>query len=217
MKSTLEIEKQLDQYAWCLHSIKLRIDFLGQLLAGKKVGVSTNHLLPDVEVSAVQLRKSLELIAMASITANETEYKAVHDAFKKHWNAKYIVRDIERINPDFYPKPFIQKDDESGRKVDLEPKTDYLTKEKFIDLYEWCGGRLHALNPYRQDRDEGIKYKNDLHHIEQARQQIVCLLNQHRTVLSSNRTEIWCLMESSGRNGKPQAFLMTKHKFSNQT
>ena len=212
MKSKSDIEKQLDQYQWCMHFIKLRIDFLGQLLAGKKAGVSTNYLVPDVEVGAVQLRKCLELIAMASITANESDYIAVHDTFKKQWNASLIVRDIERINPDFYPKPMVQRDDASGRKVDLEPEGDYLTKDKFIKLYEWCGARLHALNPYRKDRDEGLKYKNDLPLIEQARQRIVRLLNQHRAVLSNDRTEIWCLMESSGRNGKPQAFLMTKHE-----
>ncbi len=212
MKSKSVIEKQLDQYQWCMHSIKLRINFLGQLLAGKELGVSTNHLLPDVEIGSVQLRKCLELIAMASITANESDYIALHDTFKKQWNASLIVRDIERINPDFYPKPMAQQDDAKGRKVDLDPGVDYLTKEKFIKLYEWCGARLHALNPYRHDRDEGMKYKNDLHHIEQARQRIVRLLNQHRAVLSNNRTEIWCLMESSGRNGKPQAFLMTKHE-----
>jgi len=212
MKSKSDIQRQLDQYQWCMHSIKNRIDFLGQLLAGKDAGVSTNHLLPDVEVGAVQLRKCLELIAMASITANESEYKAVHDTFKKQWNASLIVRDIERINPDFYPKPMVQQDDASGRKVDLEPEGDFLTKKKFIKLYEWCGARLHALNPYRHDRDEGTKYKNNLHDIEQARQRIVRLLNQHRTVLSNDRTEIWCLMESSGRNGNPQAFLMAKHE-----
>ena len=206
-----DIETQLDQYAWCMKLIKLRIDFLGQLLAGKDANASTGHLLPDVEIGAVQLRKCLELIAMASIAANESDYRLIHDTFKKQWNASLIVRDIERINPDFYPKPFIQKDDSKGRKVDLEPEGDFLSKKEFTKLYEWCGARLHAINPYRPDRDEGKKYKNDLYKIEHARQKIVRLLNSHRAVLVNDRTEIWCLMASSGNDGKPQAFLMTKH------
>lgn len=210
MKSELDIKKQLEQYVWCMQSIKHRIDFLGRLLLGNNDGVSTTHLLPDVEVGAVQLRKCLELIAMASITANESEYKAAHDTFKKQWNASLIVKDIERINPDFYPKPILHKDTLDGHKIDLNPDGDFLTKKQFIKLYEWCGARLHALNPYREDRDEGAKYINDLHDIEQARQRIIRLLSQHRVVLTDDRTEIWCLMESSGRNGKPQASLMTK-------
>ena len=201
------IDTQLQQYAWCMHAIKHRIDFLAQLLAGNKGQVSTKHLLPDVEVGTVQLRKSLELIAMASITANESEYSAVHETFKKQWNASLIIRDIERINPDFYPKPIMLLSD---GKVELEPSLDFLTKDKFIKLYEWCGSRLHALNPYRADRDEGMKYKNDLQKIESGRQLIVKLLNQHRTVLSGNKTEIWCLMASPSNSGKPQAFLMNK-------
>jgi len=210
MASSDKIEKQLEQYAWCMHSIKNRIIFLGEFLQGREPSFKLKYLLPEIEIGAIQLRKSLELIAMASITANEAEYRAVNDAFKKHWHASRIVKEIEKINPDFYPQPIKQPHENGQATIDLAPKLDYLTKERFKQLYEWCGGRLHALNPYRADRDEGIKYKNDLQHIEDSRQQIVRLLNQHRTVLSDDKTEIWCHMESSENGGKPQAYLVNK-------
>lgn len=209
MNNQEKIVHQLNQYAWCMSVIKLRLNFLGETLSKNNSTLGTGYLVPDVEIGAIQLRKSLELIAMSSISANEEEYSAVHETFKKHWNARLIVREIEKINPDFYPRPISH---EKNGKVNFTPDIDFLTKDRFMKLYEWCGSRLHALNPYRKDRDEGVKFKNDLIKIEVARQRIIRLLNQHRTVLSDDRTEIWCHMESPTQNGNPQAYLMDKIK-----
>jgi hypothetical protein len=103
-----------------------------------------------LETIALQMRKVLELVAMASLVANKPLYAATYTNFAKHWNAKLLLRDLERVNPDFYPKPIRElpplAPGENGR---FEEVADgYLTKEHFILLYEKCGGLLHARNPF---------------------------------------------------------------------
>ncbi|MGR0481725.1 MAG: hypothetical protein ACTFAL_10060 [Candidatus Electronema sp. V4] len=79
----MTIKEQLDQYRWCMCLIKNRIDFLHELLKGKDGSASTGFLLPDIELGAVQIRKVLELIAMANMTANHNEYTQITESFKK--------------------------------------------------------------------------------------------------------------------------------------
>jgi hypothetical protein len=47
----------------------------------------------------------LELIALASLAANKSIFEQNQLKFSKHWHPTDILRDIERINPGFYPHP----------------------------------------------------------------------------------------------------------------
>lgn len=70
--------------------------------------------------------------------------------FQKFWNAKLILNDIERLNPDFYPVPTKEVVSvNEGIKTDLVNITDgFLKKEKFIKVYNSCGKILHSSNPF---------------------------------------------------------------------
>ena len=67
--------------------------------------ITTGREVFDVELVFVQLRKVLELIAFASLTANKDKYCAAHANFATHWRAKSMLEELEKINPDFYPMP----------------------------------------------------------------------------------------------------------------
>ena len=56
-----------------------------------------------VESIYLQFRKILELIAMGSLAANKEIFSQFHEKFSTYWNAKYIIKDIEKLNPEFYP------------------------------------------------------------------------------------------------------------------
>lgn len=62
-------------------------------------------------------------------------------------NARYIFRDLERLNSKFYPEP-VKSDNtkEVGEWITIDE--DYLTINDAIKIYEKCGGLLHASNPY---------------------------------------------------------------------
>jgi hypothetical protein len=46
---------------------------------------------------------------LASLIANKQRYAAVHANFATHWNAELLLKDLARVNADFYPKPQVEK------------------------------------------------------------------------------------------------------------
>ncbi len=130
-----------------------------------------------IESICLQLRKILELIAMGSLVANKAEYSKAYADFSKHWNAEYLMKDIARVNPNFYPEPIIEKpSQQEGVKSDWEKREgDFLTKEDFIKVYKKCGAIMHAGNPYGSHVDYSWYEKN----FPLWRQQIINLLNAH--------------------------------------
>ena len=119
--------------------------------------------IPTTESIYLQFRKILELIALSSLVANKEKYSQAYEKFEKHWNAKKIVLDVERINPNFYPEPVIQvPSSKSGVKMEfLQRERDYLTKDELVKLYEKCAALMHAQNPYRSKPDY-TRYENEI-------------------------------------------------------
>ena len=76
----------------------------------------------------------LELIAMGSLLANSKALAQVQSKIQRYWNAKDLLKDIQAINPDFYPRPIVQKPSQRpGVKMDwLDGSHDYLTKDRFV-------------------------------------------------------------------------------------
>ncbi len=61
-----------------------------------------------------------------------------------------LLRDLERLNPDFYPRPIVAAASQPpGAKLEWQDKPDgFLTRQDFLKLYEECAAILHAGNPY---------------------------------------------------------------------
>jgi hypothetical protein len=97
--------------------------------------------------------------------------------FEKLWNARLILNDIERLNPNFYPKPIREvSGSKPGAKSDLKDITEgYLTKDKFLKVYEKCGKIMHADNPYGAQTDYGYYERS----IPLWMEEIRVLLNSH--------------------------------------
>ena len=122
--------------------------------------VTTGREVFDVELVVVQLRKVLELIAFASLTANKEKYSAAHAEFAMHWKAKRMLQELEKINPDFYPMPIGRPQLQPDGVKHCPAVTDgFLTKEDFALLYDKTGAILHVRNPFNaQDPKLNIKY-----------------------------------------------------------
>lgn len=138
----------------------------------------------NIETVCLQFRKILELIAFSSLIANVNEYSQQYDKFAEHWNARLMLRDLERVNANFYPRPIIQEPtSEPGIAMRwLDRPDDYLAKDRFIGVYEKCGGLMHAENPYASPMDYGY-YKQQL---VPWRKQIINLLTAHTIALSGD-------------------------------
>ena len=154
--------------------VKLRTRVVYALMDGK---LHVGFKATTIEVIYLQFRKMLELIAIGSLVANKDVYSKAHESFIKHKRADYIIKDIERLNSNFYPQPIIQKPSGvSGVKMEwLERPQDYLTKDDLIKLYGKCGIILHSENPYGSQIDYGY-YESKMQYWGSR---IMNLLNAH--------------------------------------
>ena len=197
-----EYNVELELYQDCLYEIKRRIDVIFNHL--NKVTTET-YLIIEVETVCLQFRKILEKIALMSLVANKRVYAEQNDKFAKHYHAERIIRDLERINPDFYPVPTkcIKNKNQMNEWIEIE--SGYLTKEEFVKIYEKCGSMMHAQNPFAS--------RKNLKEIQKCFPEwltkICILLNHHHIRLVGGKLMIVALMERED-NGFPQAVLFER-------
>lgn len=187
------------KYCDCMEEVKRRTHTITTMLDGSW---STPYKATNVEFGCLQLRKTLELIALASIAANKEEYARQRAKFDSDWHAERIIRDLEKVNPNFYPKPTIQIADEATGKVveTIDREEDYLTKDLFAEVYSRCSEVLHATNPYDKQADYGVGAL-----LPNWNQKIVNLLNHHQIQLIDQDYQLWVLMNSKD-DGRVHAF-----------
>ena len=87
-------------YVTCMEKIRERINIIQTIQRGN---ITTGIDFLNTELTFVQFRKVLELIAFASLTANREKYAQAYADFERDGRAKRILEKIEKLNPDFYP------------------------------------------------------------------------------------------------------------------
>ena len=182
---------QYSKYADCMEEIKRRVEVIGAFLTGKCHAI---YVQTTAESVALQIRQVLELIALASLVANKSEYAKLRKNFHKDWNARRILETLEEANPRFYPKPNRQVvDGETGKVVSLEDiKSGFLTRRDYTTLYDTCSGILHADNPFSTRKDSNAFLGSAPAWMEKIR----CLLNHHTIQLVNDDKQLWVLMEA---------------------
>ncbi len=197
-----DYQVELGLYQNCLYEIKRRIDVIAEHLNGV---TTEKYLIIEVETICLQFRKILEKIALMSLVANKELYAEQNEKFAKHYHAERIMKDLERINPDFYPVPTKRVKHEN--KVDewIEIESGYLTKEELVKIYEKCGGMMHAQNPFASEKP----LKEIQECFPEWLTKICILLDHHHIKLVGGEVVIVGLMERRD-NGLPQAVLFER-------
>jgi hypothetical protein len=134
------------RYIEVIEQARARLNFIKALPA--RTTPLTGEQIFDQEIVFLQLRKILELVAFASLTANREKYSEAHKRFAEFWRAKDMLDGLRKINPNFYPQPIkppVIKDD--GTKH-CEAATEFLTEDDFVCLYDITGDFLHVRNPF---------------------------------------------------------------------
>lgn len=154
-KKTLRDE---ERYANVMEEIKARLFLVGDFIDKK---ITTGSDTTDIEFLCIQLRKIMELIALASIVPNKAKYAELRTDFEKHYHAKFIFRDLEKINKNFYPTAMLREPVTfSDANIQIKPRKNvWLTKKRFEREYEKLGGILHADNPFSVRRPYANLYK----------------------------------------------------------
>jgi len=164
----------IDLYCGLMAEIEKRIAVINAFATG---AVHAVYAASDIESACLHLRKSLEIVAMASLVANKAEFSRMYANSAMYWRADLLLRDLERVNPGFYPHPILEipsTDPKFVRKW-VDKETGYLTKADFVKVYKKCAAVMHARNPYGRQFDYGYYQEN----IPVWRDQLIGLLNSH--------------------------------------
>lgn len=137
----------IEKYAEAMKEIKLRSEVITLFLTGR---LEARYVPTNVEMIGLQFRKVFELVAFASLAANRSQYSSVYSDFAKHWEAAKLLKNLRRINPNFYPKPVVEAPtSQSGALHALkEREQDYLTQDELIEAHGKCGKLMHGANPF---------------------------------------------------------------------
>src|SRR5271155_3857663 len=181
MRQTTDIEK----YAATMKQIKLRTEVIRLFFRANATPIICQR--PSRPIG-LQFRKMFELIAFSSLAANREQYSAAYENFATHWRAGKLLENLERINPDFYPKPVLEvRSAQPGVVNDLKDRDqDYLKQAELIVAHRKCGALMHAENPFGQP----IDYKYFEKNYPKWNTKIINLLNMHKVHLLGD-TGFW--------------------------
>jgi len=185
----------LNKYTACMEQIKLRMESILFILKKER---STGYKYTDTEFICLQFRKILELIALANLVSNKEQYAIMNKNFANHYHAKHILRDIEKVNPNYYPIPTRQIIDKKTKKVKetVNIEEGYLTKEEFVTIYDECSELMHAENPFASPKQLDILSSK----FQSWYNKILILLNHHQLQLVDLNLQIWVIMNTD--NGR---------------
>lgn len=145
----------LTKYCACMAEIKQRIVLIESFVGGVTLGQESY----DYELVSLNLRKILELIAFSSLVANKEIYSKVHKEYLHHWRTGKLIENIEKLNPDFYPKPLqLPSPIGQGPTNFLDSNKPYLKRDEFSRLLNLCSDVLHVWNPY-SSRERKIDFE----------------------------------------------------------
>ena len=190
----------INLYCAVMEDIKRRTSVVWSFLNGKSF---TIYKATTVESVCLQVRKILELISLSSLVANKTEFAAQNEKFAKVWNARLILKDLERLNPHFYPKPILEvPSTQPGIINNLQDLTEgFLTKDDFLNVYEKCGAIMHSDNPYGGKTD----YRYYDTSIPKWMEKIRVLLNCH-TIRLMNDENFYLIHMKEDRDDKVHGY-----------
>lgn len=184
-------------YLGCMEEVKQRSALVSRILTAD---FTTGREDYDYEMVALNLRKILELIAFSSIMSNLAEYKKAYEDAHRHWNAERIMRDVEKVNPNFYPVSAKIEQQDSGVKRVVESEEDCLSKKEFVKLYKICGSTLHIPNSI-----QGKKTVNFVHQPGVWLMKIHNLLSTHYTTLLQSG-HMWLIVLTHSEDGKAHGY-----------
>ena len=160
----------------------------------------TTYQATNIEFCVLQFRKILELIAFSSLVSDADIYRQQLRKIERMWKDPNILRDIERIHPDFYPQPITVLERNDSPDEFVNKATPYLAKDKFENIYARCGKYLHEFSPFRSEAEIEHAFKEIEKDFPEWSRLIVELLSTHVVHLYVSRFMFYITM---GANDEP--------------
>lgn len=158
------------------------------------------------ELSYLQYRKICELIALGCLVAHGDIVETKSKKMQETYDANEILKRLERLHPDFYPRPHTEAID-AGKVVTVGSMgDDYLTKKELLKLHAFCGSVLHV-GSLKSFQTPGFRTRES-QEIADWSNKILALLNHHRMALSTG-WEFWVDMTSK-QNQRPIGYILKR-------
>src|ERR1700681_4029713 len=103
--SNILSDPDIAKYCDLMEEVKRRIAVIDYFMTGKGHAL---YIPSTVESTCLQLRKVLELIAFGSLVANAEAYTSVYSKVSKAWQAADLLKELEKVNSEFYPVPVVE-------------------------------------------------------------------------------------------------------------
>ena len=141
----------IKQYCDLMEQTKKDLNGAIGLMETTSVDVETR-----VKSVGIQARRILENIAFASLVSNKDAWDKSPEEMEKMRYPKEIFGDIEKVHPDFFPKPVEVRTANKGQNKPLKIKTEgVLTREKLLQIYRELNPLAHSRNPMGTPIDYG--------------------------------------------------------------
>jgi len=198
-------DELLGLYVKNMNRLKWRMKAVSDVRCRKKV---TTYDFTDAEFCILQYRKILELIALSSLVSDADVYREKLGRIEKMWNAKLILKDIERIHPNFYPVAV--RTDPNDKLSWIIPQEPCLTKEKFITVYDKCGKYLHETSPFLADKELYFDTLPLWENIFTWERLIINLLSAHNVYLYNSNCIFHINMGGPDVNTSPIGWILSR-------
>ena len=147
-----------------MNPTKIYLEKMNEILVRLKASKSyfelyhTDKSQITLESAILQIRKTMECVALAAIAPNHQAYSEFRQKakrnpdYRKYYNGTKILKALKAINKDFYPIPLYSPESQDGNHHFIPKTTGFLTEKKFQSFYDRLGKYLHADNPWGQDK-----------------------------------------------------------------
>jgi hypothetical protein len=152
-------DEDLKLYVEVMQQIKNRIDAAVQILRPADL-----TSLPLVELALLQLRTSIELVALSSLISNRYECEKISAAFAGREYAD-AVKLLRKVNPDYWPRPHEDVvDPDTGMRHHKPIEVGFLTEAEHPRAWGHLSAWLHARSPFEAppSMSEGVELGRDV-------------------------------------------------------
>lgn len=181
--------KEVTLYANLMEEVKLRLGSIDLVSRGKT-------LLPyplAKEYCWLQLRMICELIALACLIAHG-DLREIKKSLSKEYAADKIISEMNKLHPEFFPKPIFIKTTKSDFHHLESVENNYLTKTDLQTLYARCGDKLHRGNVKKFLSAQKPGQPTNFDDVVIWANKIVDLLNCHYILSLDKNTSFLCTL-----------------------
>ncbi|MBP7814663.1 MAG: hypothetical protein KA085_00945 [Phenylobacterium sp.] len=187
-------QQAIQLYAELMSEAKVRMQWIAYAVDGK-TGLDSRLVR---EFSYLQLRLICELIALGCLAAHGDVTSSTK--IRKMYAADQICAELEKLHPNFYPKPHNQIRTGPNRSHFEDVAEPYLTRDDLKTLYAKTGGVLHKGN-MKNILSGNAPSEKKFSEIVEWHRKIVRLLSIHRLSLFDGDTHFICLLQDSNTKG----------------